>query len=59
MCFVVGKYLCKMIPSSLLCFLCCMVLVVVWFGLHFRIHVCCLECAVGVLRFVLMYLVCS
>ena len=29
MCFVVGKIVCKMIPNSSFCFLCCMV----WFAL--------------------------
>jgi hypothetical protein len=43
MCFVVGKFVCKMIPRSSLCFLYCTVLVVVWVGLHSRIHVYCLN----------------
>jgi len=47
---VVGKFLCKMIPKSSYCFLCFMVSVVVWFGLQFRIHVYCLECAMRMLR---------
>ena len=50
-CFVFGKLVRKMIPKSSLCFLCCMVWVVVWFGLHFRIYVYCLECSMLMLRF--------
>ena len=39
-----------MIPNGSYCFLCFIVLVVVWFGLHFRIHVYCLECVMRMLR---------
>jgi len=39
-----------MIPNSSFCFLCCVVLLVVWFGMHFRIRVYCLECAMRMLR---------
>jgi len=39
-----------MIPSSSFCFLCCVILVAVWSGLHFRIHVYCLACAMRMLR---------
>ena len=48
--FFVGKFVCKMIPKSSYCFLCCMVLVAVGFGLHFRIHVYCLEFSICMMR---------
>ena len=48
--FVGGNSVCKMIPNSSFCFICCMVLIVAWFGLHFLIRVYCLECAMLVLR---------
>jgi hypothetical protein len=49
LCYVGGKFVCKMIPSSSFCCLCCMVLVAVRFCLHFRIHVYCAECAMHML----------
>jgi len=49
-CYVVEKFVSKRIPSSSFCFLCCMVLVVVWLGLHFCIHIYCLACVVHMLR---------
>jgi len=36
---VVGELVCKMIPNSSLSFLCCMVLIIVWFVLNVLIHV--------------------
>jgi hypothetical protein len=39
-----------MIPNSSFCSLCCMVSAVVWFGMHFHIHVYCLESALCMLR---------
>jgi hypothetical protein len=54
-CFDVGRSVCEMITISSFCFLCCMVLVVVWFVLHFRIRVYCLKCVMPMLRLVICF----
>ena len=55
LCYVGEKFVRKMIPSSSFCCLCCMVLVAVWFCLHFRIHVYCPECVMRMLRLGYMF----
>jgi p-aminobenzoyl-glutamate transporter AbgT len=48
--FFVEELVCKMIPYSSFSFPCCIVLIIVWFVLDFRIHVYCLECGMRMLR---------
>lgn len=48
--FVVEELVRKMIPYSSFSFPCCMVLIIVWLVLDFRIHVYCLELAMRMLR---------
>ena len=56
MCFVVGKNVCKMIPNSSFCFLCCTVLVVYVLVCISIFILYCSECAMRRLR--LGYLCC-